>query len=140
MEKFQFTYDSSSIKPIKGIQFSILGNDEIKKMSVLAGTYGIEIPDLYDKQEPRRGGLLDPRMGGSGTTLCATCQLDNKYCDGHSAHIDLAEPVFHPLYLQYVKHILNCICIGCSNLLINKDNKKIQDILWVEIIKSTNCG
>jgi DNA-directed RNA polymerase II subunit RPB1 len=132
MDNFQITYDASVIKPVKEIHFSILGNDEIKRMSALAGTYGIEIPDLYDKQEPRRGGLIDPRMGGSGTTVCATCQLDNKYCDGHSAHIDLAEPVFHPLYLQYIKQILNCICIGCSNLLINKENKKVQEILQIK--------
>lgn len=132
MNKYQFTYDASNIKPITEIQFDILGNDEIQAMSAMAGTHGVEIPDLYDKQEPKRGGLIDPRMGGSGNTLCTTCQLDGKYCDGHPAHIDLAEPVFHPLYLQYVKNILDCICIQCSNLLINKENEKFKQILKIK--------
>lgn len=136
METYNFTYDSSVIKPIDRIDFTILGNEEIEKMSALSNSYGIEIPDLYDKQEPKRGGPLDPVMGGSGTILCTTCQLDNKYCDGHSAHINLAEPVFHPLYLQYVKQILSCICIGCSNLLIDKENKKVKNILQIKAKKT----
>ena len=92
-------YMTTVVKPIKAIRFDILSNDEITEMSVLKGTHGIEVADLYDKQEPKRGGLIDPRMGGSGNTICATCQLDAKFCDGHFAHIDLAEPVFNPLYL-----------------------------------------
>jgi DNA-directed RNA polymerase II subunit RPB1 len=126
------TYDASVIKPIKEIQFDILSNEEIRKMSSLAGTHGVEVPDLYEKQEPKRGGLIDPHMGGSGNVLCATCQYDAKYCDGHPAHIDLAEPVFHILYYQYVKSILDCICIGCSNLLISKDNDKLKQILQIK--------
>lgn len=125
-------YDASVIKPIREIQFDVLPNDAIAKMSALAGTHGIEVADLYDKQEPKRGGLIDPRMGGSGSTLCATCQYDAKYCPGHPAHIDLAEPVFHILFLQYVKNILDCICINCSNLLITKDNDKLKQILKIK--------
>jgi DNA-directed RNA polymerase II subunit RPB1 len=125
-------YDASIVKPIKAIQFDILSNDEIRNMSALAGTHGIEVPDLYDKQEPKRGGLIDSRMGGSGNTICATCQLDGKYCDGHPAHIDLAEPTFHILYYPYVKNLLDCICINCSNLLISKDNEKLKQILQIK--------
>jgi DNA-directed RNA polymerase II subunit RPB1 len=128
--KYQ-TYDASVIKPIKEIEFGIFPHAEIRAMSALAGTHGIEVPDLYDKQEPKRGGLIDPRMGGPNIT-CATCQLDGKYCDGHPAHIDLAEPIFHPLFLQYVKNILDCICIGCSNLLIAKENEKLKQILEIK--------
>lgn len=129
--KYQ-TYDASIIKPIKEIQFDILSNDEIRRMSALAGTHGVEVADLYDKQEPKRGGLIDPHMGGSSSTLCATCQFDGKYCDGHPGHIDLAEPVFHILFCQYVKNILDCICIGCSNLLISKENSKVKQILQIK--------
>jgi DNA-directed RNA polymerase II subunit RPB1 len=126
------TYDASIIKPIKEIRFDVLGTDEIRAMSAMAGTHGIEVPELFDKQEPKRGGLIDLRMGGSGNSICATCQFDGKFCDGHSAHIDLAEPVFHPLFLQYVKNILDCICIGCSNLLVSKDTEKFKQILKIK--------
>jgi DNA-directed RNA polymerase II subunit RPB1 len=131
MDNKYHTYDASVIKPIKEIQFDILKKKEIEDMSALVGTHGIEVADLYDKQEPKRGGLIDPRMGGPNI-VCATCQLDGKYCDGHPAHIDLAEPVFNPLFLQYVKNILDCICIGCSNLLIQKDSDKIKSILQIK--------
>ena len=57
--KYQ-TYDASVIKPIKEIRFDILSNDLIRKMSALAGTHGVEVADLYDKQKPKRGGLKEP--------------------------------------------------------------------------------
>lgn len=129
--KYQ-TYDASVIKSIKEIQFDILSNAEIQKMSAMAGTHGIEVAELYDKQDPKRGGLIDPRMGGSGNIVCATCQLDGQYCDGHPAHIDLAEPVFHILYYVYLKTIMDCICIGCSRLLIPKDDEKLKRVLQIK--------
>lgn len=130
-DKYQ-GYDASVIKPIKSVDFGVLSNDDIKKMTSLVGTHGVEFADLYDKQEPKRGGLIDPHMGASSNTLCATCQYDSKYCDGHPGHIDLAEPVFHILYYTYVKHTLDCICIGCSNLLITKENEKLRQVLQIK--------
>lgn len=132
MDSYKLVYDASTIRPITHIDFTVLGNDEIGRMSALAGTHGIDIPDLYDKHEPKRGGLLDPRLGGSNNTLCVTCQLDEKNCDGHFGHIDLAEPVFHIGFRQYLKNILECICIGCSNILIPKETDKIKQILSIK--------
>lgn len=130
------------IKPIREIEFSILSNEDIKKGSCFRNTknekyeHGIEIQDLYDKQEPKRGSLIDQRMGASGDNLCATCQFDIKYCDGHPAHIDLAEPVFNILYIDYLKGILECICIQCSSLLISKENDKLKHILQIKSNKN----
>lgn len=129
MELNYLSYDASIIKPIRAIDFDILSNDEVRRMSALAGTHGVEFAELYDKQSAKAGGLIDERMGGSGTNLCATCQLDGKYCDGHPAHIDLAEPVFNILFYQYLRNILECICINCSTVLIQKDEDKIRSIL-----------
>lgn len=129
--KYQ-SYDASVVKPIKAIDFGILPNEWIKKMSALAGTHGVEVPDLYDKQEPKRGGLIDQRMGGQGNNICASCQLDGKYCDGHPAHIDLAEPVFNILFYQYLKSTMECICLGCAALLIPKDNERLKQALEIK--------
>src|SRR5579872_2899853 len=129
--KFQ-TYDAAVVKPIKAIEFGILKNKDIAEMSALAGTHGIEVPDLYDKQEPKRGGLIDQRMGGQGSNVCALCQLDGKYCDGHPAHIDLAEPVFNILYYQYLRSTLECICLGCSSLLISKEDDRLRKALQIK--------
>ncbi len=136
MENKYQTYDASIIKPIIEVQFNTLGNELIREMSALAGTHGVEIADLYDKNEPMKGGLNDPRMGPSGQGVCVTCKYDGQYCDGHPAHIDLAEQVFHPLFLQYVKNILDCICIGCSNLLISKESEKLKQILRIKSKKN----
>ena len=126
-----YTYDNDRIRPIKKIEFGILGNDEIKNMSALGkDNAGIEIPDLYDVLEPKRGGLIDPRMGTTDNSIdCATCGFNNTYCVGHFGHIDFAEPVFHIGYLPYIKKILGCICIRCSKLLIYKNERDIEEIL-----------
>ena len=73
-------YDASVIKPIKRIDFGILSNDEIRAMSSMVGTPGIDIPELYDHQEPKPGGLVNRSMGASGNSTCTTCQFDTKNC------------------------------------------------------------
>ena len=129
---------SHIIKSIKEIEFGILTNTDIKKMSSFNNireekyVNGIGITDLYYKQEPKRGGLLDLSMGASGNNLCATCQYDTQYCIGHPAHIDLADPVFNILYINYIKTILECICTQCSALLVSKENDKFKNILKIK--------
>jgi len=123
-------YDGK-IRPIKSIEFTILGNDEIKRMSALGrDSTGIEIPDLYDNMEPKRGGLIDTRLGTTINSLeCATCGLDSTHCIGHFGHIDLADPAFHIGFLQFMKKILSCVCLKCSKLLIHKSDDEILDML-----------
>jgi DNA-directed RNA polymerase II subunit RPB1 len=110
-----YTFDEK-IRPIDRIEFNILGNEEIQKMSALGpDSVGIDIPDLYENMEPKRGGLIDTRMGVTDNHLdCKTCGLNTLYCIGHPAHILLADPVFHIGYIQHIKKILSCICLKCS--------------------------
>jgi DNA-directed RNA polymerase II subunit RPB1 len=118
------------VLPIERIDFDVLGNDEILRNSVFGQGNGIEIVDLYDKSEPKRGGLIDPRMGTTSNDInCATCGLKTKFCPGHSAHITLAEYVFHIGYLQTVTKILSCVCVNCSKLLLHKNEKEIKEIV-----------
>lgn len=125
-----YTYDEN-IKPIRQIEFTILGNDEIRKMSSFdKNGLGIEKPDLYENLEPSKGGLLDPRLGTSDMkTICHTCGFNNVYCPGHFAHITLEQPIFHYLYLKHLTKILSCICIKCSKLLIDKNEEELIDML-----------
>jgi hypothetical protein len=58
------------------IDFDILGNDEIKKLSVLEGIEGID--NLYIGAEPRKRGLIDPRLGN--TSIKSLIPVDFK-CD-----------------------------------------------------------
>lgn len=123
-------YDEN-IRPIDRIEFNVWGNEEIKRSSALGkDSSGIEIADLYDNMEPKRGGLIDTRLGIIGNNLeCATCGLDSTNCIGHFGHIDLAEPVFHIGFIEQIKKILSCICLKCSKLLIHKNEDELLDVL-----------
>jgi len=126
-----YSYDNDNTRKIDSIEFNIWDSNEILDMSAIGkGTPGIIIPDLYDNQEPKRGGLIDPRMGTTDDAIdCATCGLNNIYCVGHFGHITLAEPVFHMGFLSFIKKILSCICLRCSKLLIYKNEKEITEML-----------
>ncbi len=123
---------------IESIDFTILSNKEIKNMSVLGkDTPGLVVPDLYDNTEPKKGGLIDQRMGVTSNELeCATCGLSTNYCVGHFGHMDLAEPVFHMGFYEYVISILRCVCIKCSKLLVYKNENEIMEMLKSKTGKS----
>jgi len=112
-------------KEVTSIQFSILKDTTVKKGSVMnSGSSNSISVELYDNSEPKRGGLLDPRMGVSDRhSICQTCKLKATDCPGHFGHLILEKPLFHSYYIKPVKDILNCICLKCSKILINKKNK-----------------
>ena len=126
-------YDEK-IRPIESIEFNIWSNEEILRASAFGkDSLGIEIPDLYENMEAKRGGLIDTRMGTAISTMeCATCGLDATNCIGHFGHISLAEKVFHRGYRDYVKKILSCICLTCSRLLIYKNEEEILDMIKIK--------
>jgi DNA-directed RNA polymerase II subunit RPB1 len=118
------------ITNIDRIEFTLYGNGEIKRASAINDTYGINIAETYDLMEPKRGGLVDPRLGTADSTiLCATCGMEYKNCPGHFGHTELAEPVYHLGFLGTIKNILGCVCIRCSKLLINKSIYEINTVI-----------
>ena len=130
MDTPAYSYDTS-IKQISRIEFDIFGNKEIKEGSALGkDTSGTEVTDLHVDGEPRKGGLIDLRLGTTDNTLfCHTCAHNPNGCNGHFGHMDLAEPVFHVGYLSHVKKILDCICLKCSKLLLYKNEDEIEDLI-----------
>jgi DNA-directed RNA polymerase II subunit RPB1 len=123
-------YDET-IASIKSVEFTILGNNEIKNMSaVISEPNGIDIAESYDNLEPKRGGVIDTRLGITDNYIeCGTCGMNAMKCPGHFGHIELAEPVFHVGFLPLIRKILRCICIKCSKLLIHKNEKDIDEML-----------
>lgn len=130
MDSSTYIYNEN-IRPIDRIEFSVLGNEEVKKISALGkDSVGIDIPDLYDNMEPKRGGLIDPRMGTTDSNIdCATCGLNSTDCVGHFAHITLSDAVYNLGYIYYVKKILSVICLKCSKLLIDKNEDELTEML-----------
>ena len=123
------------IQKVEGIQFSVLGPDEIIKRSVVE----VNRTDTYTGNEPVIGGLFDSRMGVlEHNRICSTCEQKNIFCPGHFGHITLARPVFHAMFFDMVKKILKCVCYRCSRILIspnttNKDFKvDMQKIMAIK--------
>lgn len=116
---------------IKSIDFDVFGGPEVSRISALGEGLGVEIAELYGgDSEPKKGGLVDPRLGTANNEInCATCGLNTTYCVGHFGHIDLAEIFFHIGYLPFVHKILSCICIRCSKLLIYKNENEMEELI-----------
>jgi len=118
------------IQDIKGIQFSVLGPEEIIKRSVVE----ITKTDTYAGSEPIIGGLFDSRMGVlEHNKICSTCEQKNIFCPGHFGHIKLAKPVFHAMFFDITKKILKCVCYKCSKLLIS--HKSTEETIKNDIKK-----
>ena len=134
------------IEPILGIQFSIFSPDEIERRSVVEITSN----NTYEGNEPKIGGLFDPRMGVlENGKLCRSCGQSNNGCPGHFGHYRLGRPVYYIQFLPMILNVLNCVCVSCSRLLVDKEmrtsvrNKK-GEARWKELMEvSSNisrCG
>ena len=125
------------IKKIKSIEFGILSRNEILKMSVITDNIeGIDIPETKENMEPKKGGLTDLRLGTIDQNFkCQTCGLDMIKCPGHFGHIQLAKPVFHISFIPMIINILNCICIRCSKILLDRSNKVNEEFNKIRQIK-----
>jgi DNA-directed RNA polymerase beta' subunit len=116
----ELSYDQE-IDVVKGIQFSILGPDEIRSRSVVEVTK----TDTFTGNEPVVGGLFDPRMGVlEHNRYCSTCEQKNIFCPGHFGHITLARPVFQPMFFDIVRKVLKCVCYRCSRPMISSRSNK----------------
>jgi len=136
----------SDIQPVVGIQFGIFGPEEIEKRSVVE----ITNTGTYDGSEPRIGGLFDPRMGvlDNGKT-CRSCGQTNHNCPGHFGHFRLARPVYFIQFFPYILNVLNCVCVRCSKLLIDKElhkglTKRRGEARWRAVLNKcsgiSRCG
>lgn len=114
--------NNNLISRVHKISFSPINPEEFRKYSVCEVTSS----DLYDKnKEPKYDGINDPRMGTINTNICCdTCKQEMSECPGHFGHVELATPVYNPLYISKVVIILNIVCSNCSRLLIEPTNLK----------------
>jgi DNA-directed RNA polymerase II subunit RPB1 len=121
-------YYSEDINSIERVDFSILTNNDVKKYSaVRKDPFGINVADSYDNYEPKKGGLVDLRLGSCDIYLnCTTCGLNSLECPGHFGHTELASPVFHFGFMNHLKTVLQCVCLQCVNILVEKDQELID--------------
>lgn len=114
----ELSYDQH-IDVVRGIQFGVLGPEEIERRSVVE----VKKTDTYSGNDPVVDGLFDPRMGVlEHSRVCATCEQKNNFCPGHFGHIKLARPVYHAMFFDHVKRLLKCVCYRCSRILVSHDS------------------
>ncbi len=125
------TYYSEDVKRIEKIEFSVFRNKDVKQYSAVSGDpFGIDLAESYENYEPKKGGLVDLRLGTCDIYLpCTTCGENSLDCPGHFGHTELAEPVFHFGFLNHLKNILQCVCLKCSNLLVEKSDVHFKKAL-----------
>lgn len=101
------------VREIDSITFGMYSAEEISRVSVCK---------VNNAKKVGPGSVYDPRMGTTDSTqLCETCHENATDCPGHFGHIELAEPIVHPLFHKRVVSFLNCFCVKCYRLLITKD-------------------
>nr|QFG73582.1 MAG: RNA polymerase Rpb1, domain 5 [Megaviridae environmental sample] len=115
--------------PIKLVQFDILGNDQVKKCSVIDGEQGIMHSETYENNEPKPYGLLDSRLGVTDPEKeCSTCRQDYHMCPGHWGHHKFERTIYHFGFLDYVKKILACVCHSTCKPLITADDPILKHL------------
>lgn len=107
------------LKEVGKVLFSIRSPEDIIRNSVVE----VKTDDTINSGNPVENGLFDLRMGSIDYgDKCATCELNAKHCMGHPGYFRLASPVFHPLYLDIIKQLLESICFNCSRILLSEND------------------
>lgn len=122
---------SEDVKTIVGVEFNIFTNKEVRKYSAVSNDpFGINLSESYQNYEPIKGGLVDLRLGTCDIYLpCTTCGENANDCPGHFGHTELAEYVFHYGFLSHLKLVLQCICLQCSKVLIERIDNVLKKLI-----------
>ncbi|KAI3875305.1 hypothetical protein MKX03_000732 [Papaver bracteatum] len=122
--QFQFTkqpyVEDAGPGKIQNIIFSTMSGKEIMKASELQ----VHTSGFYDQErKPKKDALLDPRMGASKTTTCATCHGKIADCPGHYGYLHLSLPVYNVGYFNAILNILKCVCKSCAGILLTEKDR-----------------
>lgn len=126
-------YQPDKVYNINQIIFGILSPERILEMSSC---------EIYrhvtgnNKDQP--GTQSDSRLGViERGRICQTCLNDYNNCPGHMGHINLAKPIFHPLYLTTIlMKLLTMICFRCSRLIVSPQNSSKLNQIKAKIPKA----
>lgn len=96
-------------KVISRIRFDVLSGEDIIRASVV---------EVSSTKLNGNGSVYDEKMGPTVVTkdICVTCGLSGKNCAGHFGHINLAYPIFHPLFENELILLLRSMCFSCNRI------------------------
>lgn len=107
---------------VRECHFGFYSSDEVRALSTLSLT---SVETFDDLGNPVPGGLNDPVLGPTARgDRCTTCGLDDKECTGHSSHIELPLPVYHPLLMDQCHLLLRAQCAHCARLRLPESEKR----------------
>lgn len=110
----------SETREISSIEFGLYSAKEILDISVCK---------IDNPKKSGYGTVYDERMGTTDSSkLCETCGQNAERCPGHFGHIELNEPIIHPLFYKRVLSFLNCFCMNCQRLIILKEQIYIDGL------------
>lgn len=113
--------DSLPDKVISKVTISLFSIEEMER---------IKVCDVVDpSKETKPGTVNDPKMGVVyNYDTCTTCNQDID-CPGHYGLIRFNAPIYHPEYIRNLVSILNCVCVSCGTLLLDRDYLETKGIL-----------
>ena len=99
---------------LSGLNFQYLNKDEVLKLSVKEITKS----QVFDRLlNPIQGGLYDLALGPlDKNDICLTCNMDYFQCPGHFGHVNLALPVYNPVFFKELIKLLRASCLSCHHL------------------------
>lgn len=100
---------------------TVYSEEEVKQMAVVKVT---------NDEMSGYGSVNDPRMGVTeNDKVCSYCYKDRLSCPGHFGYIELASPIYHPLFMRLIIKVLNCVCNSCGGLLLSPEEIRDRGIL-----------
>ena len=125
---------------VDGIEFYTAGEEEIRRLSSVS----VVNDDSFRNNLPHPGGIYDAHMGSTDRSWdCATCLNHNKYCPGHTGHIELRYPFQSPLFMKDIIKYLKVICFKCGSLIIKPRKLKLPREKWLseyaKLAKGKTC-
>ncbi len=123
MEQFEY---------VKAIKFGVMSKEAIRRGSVCQ----VVTDDINHKKENEHhgyvGGLFDLRMGSIHPhQKCHTCNRSNSECTGHFGHIELEKRILNPMFVPYIRNLLQCVCWNCSLVKLHPKSQTWKNIMRI---------
>jgi len=107
--KYQQLIDELEEYQIDSIGFSLLSDEDIDRLSTVRISMDVKSngPNSINSKE----------MGSTKREeICSKCKLTFPYCNGHYGHIQLPEPIIHPLLKKDLIKVMSVVCHSCGEV------------------------
>jgi DNA-directed RNA polymerase beta' subunit len=107
--KYQQLVDELEEYQIDSIGFSLLSDEDINKLSTVRIS--------MDAKTNGPNSINSKEMGSTKREeICTKCKLRFPQCNGHYGHIELPEPIIHPLLKKDLIKVMSVVCHHCGKV------------------------